>query len=320
MICFIVASGHGYTLKAVREDPLAPAIRIVTYDWIIGRRKLPRATYVFTDLDRLSHAEMELAGRLYLQLQGAGVRVLNNPAAAKLRYWLLRALHRAGLNDFNVYSAEEIPEAARFPVYVRQIRGHGVPCTDLLHTRQEIEDAVARQLEQGISREQLMVIEYAGEPVRPNIYRKMACLRLGSTYSPYLCGHDDQWMVKTGRVGVAGDELYQDEYRIVSDNPDAEFLAKAFAVAGIEYGRADYGYYRGRPQLFEINSNPHVEPLLSHPSARRRKTSALVWEKMLAGVRALDSEPGPDFYLPEDQILDRFRNWKRFLYRTRPAF
>jgi len=319
MICFIMTEGHRYTLENVRKESRGPAIRVLNYDQLIGSRRLKRATYVFTDLDRLAYSDLEIAGRIYVQLRDAGVRVLNNPAKVKLRYSLLRALNRAGINDFNVHPAEEIPQGMRFPVYLRKMRGHGEPCTGLLQERHEVEKALAEQIEAGVPAEHLMIIEYAGEPVRPGVYRKLSEFRMGSALTPYLCGHDSHWLVKTGQVGIAGDDLYEDEYRIVSDDPYANSLREAFALAEIEYGRADFGFYQGRPQIFEINTNPHIPAPGLHPSAKRVQTMDLAWKKILQTLHTIDSEPGPDILLPKDNLLKRYRKWSRFLYRTREA-
>jgi hypothetical protein len=140
---------------------------------------------------------------------------------------------------------------------------------------------------------------------------------MGSAYSPHLCCHDHRWMVKGGRIGVADEELYREDQRIVADHPHAAFIEQAFTLAEIEYGRADYGFYRGRPQIFEINTNPLLVWQPDHPSELRRRTIRLVWEKSLAGLHGLDSPPGPGMHLPDDEFLDRFRNWKRILYRSR---
>jgi len=50
---------------------------------------------------------------------------------------------------------------------------------------------------------------------------------MGAQMIPYICGHENQWLVKRGTMGVAGEELYQEEFRIVRDNPYAEPLRKA---------------------------------------------------------------------------------------------
>src|SRR5687768_18301081 len=103
MIHFLLTRGHRYTLEKVKSSRQAPAMRILYYDEVFAKRRLPAATYVFTDLDRLSYWDLELAGHLYVRLKAEGLKVLNNPARVKQRYALLRALHQAGINDFNVY-------------------------------------------------------------------------------------------------------------------------------------------------------------------------------------------------------------------------
>jgi hypothetical protein len=317
MIRFVVARGHDYTLKNIRKAPQAPDIEALSYDELIRSRRLKRATYVFTDFDRLAYVDLELAGRIYLQLKNAGVKVLNNPARVKTRYSLLRALCRAGLNDFNVYRADECPVQMRFPVYIRQIRGHGRPCTDLLQTREQMNEAVEREIDAGLPAEHMMVIEYAGEPVRPNLYRKLAMFRIDSPLVPSPCVHDHQWMVKTGPNCIADEELYEEDFKNIRDNLYAEPLRKAFELAEIEYGRADFGFYQGRPQVFEINTNPHILAPKAHPSPVRRRTMDLAWAQTLQAFRAIDSPSGNDILLPKDHLLDRYRKWNRFLYRSR---
>ena len=47
-----------------------------------------------------------------------------------------------------------------------------------------------------------------------------------------------------------------EELDYVTNNPHAAWLEEVFTVAGIEFGRIDYGVYHGRPQVWEINTNP----------------------------------------------------------------
>src|SRR5207249_11631911 len=117
MIRFLVSHGDGYTHECLHKTPQAPPTSLMTYDQLIRARWLRRATYVFADIDRLSFWDLELASRVYLQLKNAGLSVWNNPVKVKTRYPLLRALHTAGLNDFNAYRVDEINSAMRFPVF-----------------------------------------------------------------------------------------------------------------------------------------------------------------------------------------------------------
>jgi hypothetical protein len=313
----IQTRGHRYTLEDVSREPRAPSVEVVTYDQLIRSRRVPAATYIFTDFDRLSPTDLELASLLYLQLKSAGLKVLNNPARVKKRYALLRALHDAGRNDFNVYRAEEPLPALRFPVFIRRMNGHGYPCTGLLESRHEVDRALQIEVDSGNPPEYLMIIEYAGEPVKPGLYRKLSTFRFGDTLSAFICGHDDTWLVKQGKLGIAGEDLYQDELRIVRDDPHAEQLQTAFGIANIEFGRADYGFYQGRLQVFEINTNPHIPAPAPHPSPHRAEAMKISWARIISCFHALDSAPGRPVDLPKNPKLDRHRKWRTYFHRTR---
>ena len=218
MIRVVQTAGHGYCMQDLVRSPSAPRLRPLTYDEIIRARRLKRATYIFSDLDRLAPSDVELAARLYLQIRELGLKVLNNPARVHTRYTLLRALHRAGINDFQVYLASELSDDMRFPVFVRSIRGHGNPASDLLFDRTAVEQALEQLTARGLPLENLMVIEFVGEPIRPGIFRKLSVFRMGESLIPYICGHERHWFVKQGTTGIAGEELYEEELQIVRDN------------------------------------------------------------------------------------------------------
>ena len=44
----------------------------------------------------------------------------------------------------------------------------------------------------------------------------------------------------------------------MASNPYAERLRPAFEAAGIDYGRADFGFRDGRLAVYEINTNPSI--------------------------------------------------------------
>src|SRR5689334_8264811 len=98
MIYFFLTREHRYTLQEVARSPLAPRTRLLDYDRLFRKSRLPGATYIFSDLDRLGYWDLELAARVHRRLQAAGAKVLNDPARVKMRDALLRALYAAGLN------------------------------------------------------------------------------------------------------------------------------------------------------------------------------------------------------------------------------
>ena len=317
MIQYLLTRGHSYTISPVIKDPHAPRMRALYYDRLIWSRRIPTATYLFTDLDRLASADLDLVGKLYQRLREAGMRVLNNPALVRKRYSLLRALHAAGLNDFNAHVAEELPANIRFPVFVRPQVGHGKPLSGLLRNRTDLQAALDGLVAGGLALQNLIVIEYAGEPIRPGLFRKLAVFRMGDRMVAFTSVHDSQWLVKQGAMGVAGEELYQDEFRIVRDNPFGQQVRNAFEIAHIDYGRADFGILNGRVQVFEINTNPHILPAGPHDFATRVESMQLAWKNVVSAFRGLDSPRGPAVVLPKDRCFRAHRKWHRYWMHTR---
>jgi len=272
--------------------------------------ELPNATYIFTDFDRLGHRDLERAAQLYLQLKGRGAKVLNNPARVKTRYSLLRALKAAGLNDFNVHRADDLPAEIRFPVFLRTVREHNRPLSDLLHSRAEVEQHIQTVTDAGQPLENLIVVEYAAEPTPSGLYRKLALYRIGENFFAGPCVHDTSWLVKQGQLGIAGAELYQDELEIVQTSRYANALQQAFEIAHIEYGRADFGFYQGRIQVFEINTNPEIAKFQAHPSPLREESQRVIWQKLTDALDQLDSGTNKPLVLERKKPR---RNWKHSL-------
>ena len=309
MIYFLVSLGHGATLKHV-FDGNPGKVKLLHYDEAFSLTNLPEATYIFTDFDRLGHRDLERAAQLYLQLKKNGAKVLNNPACVKTRYSLLRALKAAGLNDFNVHRADDLPAEMRFPVFLRMAREHFHPLSELLHSRTEVEQAIQSAIAAGRPLENQIIIEYAGEVVRPDLYRKLSLYRIGESYLSALCVHDTSWLVKQGKNGIAGAELYEDELEIIRTNRYATDLRQAFEIANIEYGRADFGFYQGRIQVFEINTNPQVCKFVAHPFPQREESQRVIWQNLTHALLQLDSGTDQPIILEKEKAHP---NWKRRL-------
>ena len=290
MICFLTTTGYDFTLKSLRNDPGAPPISTLTYRRALKKSALPEATYVFTDIDRLNARDLIAAASLFRRLQQEGRRVLNDPARVQVRFPLLRALYRSGINPFNVYSVEEEDKPERFPVFLRLSSGHDAPLSDLIFDQDALERAIAAAVSFGFPRHALMVVEYAAEPIRPGLFRKLSVFRIGDEFIPHVCVHDTSWMVKLGRAGVAGQDLYEEELKFMQENTFADRLKPVFAIADIDYGRADFGLVGGRICVYEINTNPQVNPITTHPFAPRIESGRLWWEGFKAALHRLDAE------------------------------
>jgi hypothetical protein len=319
MIRFLVTNGHDYTLQALKRSPVAALVSYMHYDRLIRSRKLPVGTYIFSDLDRLSPSDLELAAVIFLEMKRLGVRVLNNPARVKPRYALLRALHDAGINHFNAYRMEEVGPGMRFPVFLRNTQGHGKPLSDLMHSLEETQSAIEKAVDSGIPGENLMVVEFAAEPVYPpNFYRKLSAFRVGDKFVAHNHVLQSHWLVKYGEIGLSWDALFQEELDMVRTNPHTEVLRRAFEIAGIEYGRADYGLVGGHIQIYEINTNPTLGSPSPHPNAIRVESMNLAWKNLLGALRELDSSGNGTIRIRNDRLRPyQTRTLQNILTRTR---
>jgi tetratricopeptide (TPR) repeat protein len=290
LIYFLATRGFADCVSAISENPAAPKITVLTYDDVLQRLSMARGTYVFTDIDRLSSGDLIRASRLYCRLAEGGCRVLNDPAEVKTRFALLRALHDSGENPINAYRVDEGVAPRRFPVFVRVADDHLDPLTDLIHDEATLARAIKAAVASGIPRSALIVIEYAAEPVRPGLYRKLSVFRLGDRYLPHVSVHDVSWQVKHGRLGVASADLYDEELAMMRSNPYADRLRRAFEIAGIEYGRADFGIVGGDVCVYEINTNPFIGRIRPHPFPQRVEAMTLWWSKLIEALEGLAPE------------------------------
>ena len=290
MIVFVSTEQHRYTNRDLAKEP-GSRVRIATYDELFTFEQLPRAAYVFTDLDRLSDERLEHASKSFRMLRKNGLPVYNDPSRFLGRYGVLRRLHHEGINEFNAYRVDSLEKPARWPVFIRADGDHKRPLSDLLHNQEELDAGIARVIGEGAPISTLLIIEYAAEEVRPGLFRKLSVFRIGEQMVGFICVHDNQWLVKYGKPNIATADMYDDEFRMVRDNPYGEEMRRIFQLIGLEYGRVDFGIVNGRPQIYEINSNPDVKlNPKSFGNEQRDRSNALFKEKYLAAVDTLDRD------------------------------
>lgn len=287
MIIIVTTASHGYTLRGVCK--FMPAVRQASYPVILRRRRLPRATYVFTDFDRLGFWQLELAAHVFRALRDAGCRVLNNPARAILRLPLLRRLHAAGINSFNAWPAEELGDVDRFPVFLRTRSAHRGVLTELVHDPAGLRSACRRLVAEGYPLADLMAVEYRAEPIHDDVFRKLSLYRIGDMMTPCAGVHERHWMAKHGQ-NCADEVAYQEELASIRENRFAEPARRAFDMAGAEYGRVDFGIVDGRPEFYEINTNPAIPvgpPRV--PTNARAESVQIARAALLDALARLDS-------------------------------
>jgi hypothetical protein len=290
MIWFLMSRGFDENVKALIEEQNAPKVAILHYNDALRRESLPRGAYIFTGIDRFGPDRLIEAARLYRRLRDHDCPVLNDPARALVRFPLLRALHRAGINPVNAYSIDEEERPRRFPVFLRGIYGHDAPLSDLIFDQATLDQTTEAAVAAGAPRQTLMAVEYAAEAVLPGRSRKFSAFRVGDRLVPHHSIHDQSWSVTEERSGAADQDLYDEEVRFLRENPFAEPLKAAFDVAQIEYGRADFAVVDGKICVYEINMNPVVSATSIPPVPERVEAGKIWWETFLAALHALDAQ------------------------------
>ncbi len=292
MITFVVTANHRYTVEKLCSGavPGGPPCRSMSYDDLFCARDIEPGAYIFCDHERLSHVELLAAAEIFaLASRSPQVRLFNDPAKVRTRFGLLRMLREAGVNDFDAYAADGLPRPAKFPVFVREIATHGKPVTPLLSSQEALDAALAEAVRAGYPLSGLLVIEFCAEPVRDNVWRRWGAHRFGATTVLAEVVSEDNWNVKYGAAGLVDDEVYRADDEATRANRHVDVLDRVFALAGVEYGRADFGLVGGRPQIYEINTNPHIGALAAHPSAVRQATLEYNRSRFLAALAALDA-------------------------------
>ena len=272
MIRFVLTREHRYTVDTLCHgfDVPIPRCAVLAYEDLFHMEELPPATYIFADIERLSDIELCIAAEVAGTIRGApGFRVLNDPAKVKTRYALLRALFAAGINRFDAYPADGIPRPARFPVFVRAEASHNQPLTELLYDQAALDAALAQIPAGGIPLRGLLVIEFCAEPFRGDVWRRYGAFGIGETISLDHVVSEKTWIVKYGEKGLVDEDDYRADHAQILANAFETEVRRAFEIAAIDYGRADFGLVGGRPQVYEINTNPFIRPVSEHPSPIR---------------------------------------------------
>ncbi|KAB7742316.1 hypothetical protein F2P47_03370 [Parvibaculum sedimenti] len=316
MIVIVTTETHKYTHAALAEWCRPAALQRFSYWKLFRRRALPYATYIFTDFDRLSPWELELAAKAFRVLESAGCRVLNDPGRFRRRHAFLQLMHRKKINDFRSWSPELDESPGRFPVFLRTQAAHRGVLAGLLHTPEDAQRALQEALTAGHPLSDLHFVEYAAEPTNTGIFRKLAAYRIGDTIVPALSVHSLDWIAKYG-AAVAEAQQYEEERELLRQNPYGKHLMSAFEAAGIDYGRADFGIVGGKPQIYEINTNPMIGELTEHWSDQRLANSRHARDAMAAAVKVLDSAVGkPAVRLDGEPFATQFRRDRRRFFMS----
>ena len=313
MIVLITTRGNGKTLRSLAEGSFGvttPKFRIIHYERLFGAWRVPRATYIFGDLERLAPWELRLAADLYRTMQEAGLRCLNDPAKAMSRFELLTVLHSAGRNPFAVYRADDEPEPRRFPVFIRSEHNHQEPGSRLFRDQEELVEALGERRAAGIPLRGLLVVEQAAETYSDTLWAKWGTWRIGNEMIVEHIAVDDTWLVKIGDHEKITDAITADEHDAVASNRFADDIEAAFKLGEIEFGRADHGSFDGKTIVYEINTNPYSGPFRADKRPLRKETQMIARGRIAEALSGIDEAAGGYVRLPSTPARRRIRWWR----------
>lgn len=258
---------HTYTVAAWLDSPggreLATHMHILSYQDLLDRRRLRPGTYIFTDHERWTSYQRQLAINVWEQLSRAGdrVRLFNDPSKVLTRYPLLTALHASGQNSFRAFRATEPLNAVRFPVFVRDEHEHTGNLSDLLGDHEALRSELQRltSIRKGYRIRDLLVVEFCDTSDESGRYNKYSAYKIGDQVFGRYYSRGPEWMLKAHSTEW-DEEVVRRERDYIEDNPHAEQLRGFFELAHIDYGRIDYGMVGDCIQVWEINTNPTIGP------------------------------------------------------------
>ena len=243
---------------AWRGKPLAHIIQPMTYDRLFNSTSVKAGMYIFSDLERLTPAETELAAKAWSTIRNSGqeVLLLNDPIRGMRRYELLRTLYEQGINPFNVYKLTEVRMPERYPVFIRFENDHKGSRSPLLHDKDELLAAIYELEAQGMNRESMMIIEYINTADETGTYRKYSHFYVDGEVIARHLFQGEKWMLKV--PGKLDETALAEERNFVESNPYREEIGRIFRIARIDYGRIDFTVSNNRILVWEINTNPHI--------------------------------------------------------------
>ena len=242
---------------------------------------LPPGTYVFSDLERLTPAQNDLAKWVWRRLaeRPESYRLLNDPAVALRRFDLLKTLHADGTNHFQAYRLNNGTMPDQFPLFLRRESEHDGAISAVIRSADELKRAVDETLAKGVRREDLLAVEYCDTADATGLFRKYSAFRVADRIIPRHLFFSRKWVVKIADAtqGIHCDE----EQAYLDNNPHEAELRRVFDLAHIDYGRIDYAMLpTGRMQVWEINTNPTIS-IAPHKIAPARLVSQQMFMTLL---------------------------------------
>lgn len=264
MISFWVHEAGSFGIEAYlakRAPTLIPRVAIRHYDRLTNVPSVLDGAHIFAALDQLPPAGRDVVAGLADAIAAAhpGVRLLNDPRRVLRRLALLEQARAAGINGFRAFPARQAAAAERWPVFVREESGHNGALTGLLRSRRELDRALFALRARGRRLDELLVVEFHDVADDRGWIHSAAAYRMGDAIVPVHLLRGRHWVLKWEDADHS-EEAMSEHLGYVQQNPHEAWVRRAFDLAGIEYGRIDYGVRGEDLALWEINLNPTPGP------------------------------------------------------------
>jgi hypothetical protein len=92
-------------------------------------------------------------------------------------------------------------------------------------------------------------------------------MNVAGTLIPRHVLFSDNWATKT--PDLVSEKTVAEEAEFTGNFPHLQPILEIFRLAGLDYGRIDYGLCNGRIQVWEINTNPTIVPRREKIDPRR---------------------------------------------------
>jgi len=316
MLWVLVSFRHRSQIESLRRwrgGAFKRLVRTIPYETLRHRPGLPGGAYLFTNLEMLPQRKFECVARVAAAIRETSpdTPLYNDPRFVKRRYELGRSLHREGINSFNMYRADEGCTPQRWPVFVRGEKDHYGGDPELLAGPAELDVALDAARARGRDLTRRLVVEFCETRGADGIYRKYGAFRVGSELVYRHLLFRDSWVVKLPSHDPT-QQQFDEEMRFLRDKPHRDALMRAFDIAGLEYGRIDFGIDDGRIAVWEINSNPTITSGRVPRGALRWDITQTVVGQVADALLALAQKAEGQPRIPSRALLPiRPRHWRR---------
>jgi len=303
------------SLRRWRGGEFKRFVRTIPYETLRHRPGLPGGAYLFTNLEMLPQRMFERVARVAAAIREASPNapIYNDPRFAKRRFELGRSLYREGINSFNMYRADEGLTPELWPVFVRGEKDHYGGDPALLAGPAELDAALDAARQRGRDLSRRLIVEFRETRGADGIYRKYGAFRVGSELVYRHVIFRDRWVVKLPSHDPT-QQQFDEEMRFLDGKPHRDLLMRAFDIAGLEFGRIDFGIRDDGIEVWEINTNPTILSGRVPRGALRYDITQAVVGQVADALLALAQRGAGQPRIPSRALLPiRPRHWRRLL-------